>query len=41
MRFSYIQSDEMVLIKRIALILILEESTKTIMYIYAHVCMYM
>lgn len=41
MLFSYMQSDEMVPIKRIALILVLEESTKTIMYMHAHVCMYM
>lgn len=36
MLFSYIQSDERVLIKRLALILVLEESIKTIMYTYMH-----
>lgn len=41
MLFSYRQSDKMVLIKRIALILVLEESTKIIMYVYAHVYMCM
>lgn len=36
MLFLYVQSDEMELIKRLARILVLEGSIKTIMYMYMH-----
>lgn len=40
MLFLYVQSDEMELIKRLARILVLEGSIKTIMYMYICTCIY-